>query len=480
MQKAMANSHWEEAILAAEQWEALEKKDWLIILNQAVCISRHQEKHPAQAAALAKEALKLSRMHVTAVLGCAEIANNTGKHEWCLELIETIGELRRSGDFWRVVELKATALARIGRFDAAMQELEAWPQNNRNWRWHLAKGDAYTQFNEWEGAREHYLEILKERPNDQLANQNLALVLLAQKNWREGWEQYEWRHSNPRRQNNSPPTPLPSRENIHNKTVIVIGEQGIGDQIMTARYLEILAKEVKHLIYQPAPRLMNLMKRSLPENVEIRHAQEPIVTTEGEVVIVGSGSLPLLCWEDQHFGTEYEERYLRADPERVKEWKQRLSEINAGKPCIGLGWLGGCNGADHRERGLERIDISRLTANREIAWIDLQHLPEGWKDIRKSYAVGCQDLMKNPGQNLDETAALIEALDGVITTRQTVAHLAGALGVHGSVLVPERREWRYTQSGSTWDWYVTMSLSHQCRRGDWEWAIKRAMDALDL
>ena len=481
MRKAMREGKLKEAIRIAEQWRSAGGRDWQITLNLGVCLSREADKRDSDAIALAKEALSVSRGHPAALMGSAEIANNIGHFEWCLDLLEKAEVCCTTNSQWEIIRLKTAALSRLGRQQTAEQTLENWPESRRDWRWLLAKGDALIQNNQWEEAEDCYRDVLRQQPGNPVANQNLALALLSQKKWDEGWKQYEWRRSNPRQNKKGPLSCLSgSWEQARKGTVVVIGEQGIGDQIMTARYLPELANECNHLIFQPAPRLMELMARSLPETIEIRHPQDPIVTTNGEIVVIGTGSLPFLYWKKQGFCTPCQQGYLIADPSRVDWWKHRLLDLSSGRPCVGVGWLGGSNGADHRERSLSREDIRKLTSNEKIFWVDLQYLPKSWQQKRANSAPGCRNVMGDPGQDLDDTAALIKALDGVITTRQTVAHFAGALGIPGAVLVPARREWRYSQNKNRWEWYRSIIICQQGERGAWSAAIEEALQMLTL
>ena len=67
------------------------------------------------------------------------------------------------------------------------------------------------------------------------------------------------------------------------------------------------------------------------------------------------------------------------------------------------------------------------------------------------------------------------SLHGIVTTRQTVAHLAGGLGLQGAVLVPTRQEWRYSQSDGPWAWYPSLQCHNQQDREDWTQTIQRVL-----
>jgi hypothetical protein len=77
------------------------------------------------------------------------------------------------------------------------------------------------------------------------------------------------------------------------------------------------------------------------------------------------------------------------------------------------------------------------------------------------------DAVRNGTDDVLATAALIRALDLVISVDSFPAHLAGALGVPIWTLLPEPADWRWGD-GETTPWYPTMRLFRQSRPGDWE------------
>jgi len=79
--------------------------------------------------------------------------------------------------------------------------------------------------------------------------------------------------------------------------------------------------------------------------------------------------------------------------------------------------------------------------------------------------------------NLDEIAALLTAAGRVVTVDNTLAHLAGALGVPGCVLLPAAPEWRYPRSGERWPWYPFLRLVHWTA-GGWPAAFAGAVHTL--
>ena len=62
------------------------------------------------------------------------------------------------------------------------------------------------------------------------------------------------------------------------------------------------------------------------------------------------------------------------------------------------------------------------------------------------------------GKTLDEAAALITALDLVISVANSSAHLTGALGRPGWVMLNESPEWRWLGAGEACPWYPSLRL----------------------
>jgi ADP-heptose:LPS heptosyltransferase len=78
----------------------------------------------------------------------------------------------------------------------------------------------------------------------------------------------------------------------------------------------------------------------------------------------------------------------------------------------------------------------------------------------------------------DETAALVAALDAVVSVCTAVVHLAGGLGRRALVLVPYAAEWRYGTAGEVMPWYPSVRLLRQAAPGAWTNVLERVKDEL--
>jgi ADP-heptose:LPS heptosyltransferase len=60
-----------------------------------------------------------------------------------------------------------------------------------------------------------------------------------------------------------------------------------------------------------------------------------------------------------------------------------------------------------------------------------------------------------------ETAALIAAVDLVLTVDTAVAHVAGAIGKRTWLILPHAPDWRWLLGGDDTNWYASLRLIRQ-------------------
>ena len=470
MRKAMAKQQWQRAADLGHAWQKSRGKDWEITLNLAISLCHSKNGTEQEILMLASDLQEESKQNESAKLGLSSLLAKMARYEDCIELLDEINtQSKTPQQEWKYKSLKANALAKLGRFEQAIALLETQTPESRSWRWHMSRAGVELQRCDWSAAEQHYRFILKLHPNHANAHHNLGLTLLSQQQWQEGWKEYEWRRSNPRHSGDGVQAPIPSIGTLRNQNVIVVGEQGIGDQIMMMRFLPRLAECCRSLVVKVETRLINLFKQALPPEIQIEDKKNYKKTTNlANTLLIGSGSLPLLLSDSTAADpTAIPPIQLKPDPNLVHYWAEQLKPISKGRPILGLGWLGGTSNEQRRERGLSREVIRDLVADQKRCWIDLQHLSPRWQHLRSSHGGLCHQLIDNPGHDLELTLALLASLNGVVTTRQTVAHLAGSLGLQGSVLVPSRQEWRYCQSNGPWAWYPSLQCHNQLERGTW-------------
>jgi hypothetical protein len=83
-------------------------------------------------------------------------------------------------------------------------------------------------------------------------------------------------------------------------------------------------------------------------------------------------------------------------------------------------------------------------------------------------------------RDFGDTAALIEAMDLVISIDTAIAHLAGSLAKPVWIMLPFNPDWRWLLGRDDSPWYPTARLFRQPVRGDWASVLRSVADSLQL
>jgi len=149
-------------------------------------------------------------------------------------------------------------------------------------------------------------------------------------------------------------------------------------------------------------------------------------------------------------------------------------------PRIGLAWSVRARD-DHayvaRQRMLDRDHLHPLLDVGGVTFVSLQPGAAGDPSALGARGERVVDMGRSIA-DFGDTAALIEALDLVISTDTAVVHVAGALGKPVWMLDRFASCWRWRLATSGSPWYPTLRIFRQRRFGDWEDPVQRAAAAL--
>jgi tetratricopeptide (TPR) repeat protein len=319
---------------------------------------------------------------------------------------------------------------------------------------------------------------LAQDPSYAEAHVQRGLLLLKRERFAEGWPEYAWREQ---AEDWREPPIAPARrwngESRPGATLLVRAEQGIGDQIMFASCLAEARSRVGHLILQCDPRLIPLLARSIPQIETVPWVEGAPPVDVHAACEIFAGSLPGL-FRRQAGDFPQRAAYLTADAARVRHWHAVL-EAEGTRPAFGIAWRAGTPMTRGNQRSLPLHALMAALAGSGGTLISLQH-DGGQDELRAAEAETGARVVHWPevGRNPDEMAALMTALDGVITVCGTPVHLAGALGVPALVLVPRVAEWRYGERGLHMPWYPGVRLLRQSVAEDWSAPLSALHDAL--
>jgi tetratricopeptide (TPR) repeat protein len=249
-------------------------------------------------------------------------------------------------------------------------------------------------------------------------------------------------------------------------TLLVWGEEGLGDQVLHASIIPEARKLVGSLVLELDPRLVKLFTRSFP-TVDVIPMKPELFGGEiqAHCPIGGLGVHLRRSWADF---PRRERGYLRADVELAHKLRTRLA--TDGRKLIGLSWR-----SLHPEWGKNKTarlsDFEMIMRWPNVRFVDLQYGET--RDERAALGqTGIEfahlDDIDNTN-DIDALAALITACDVVITVSNTTAHLAGALGKPVWLLVPfgQGRFWYWFKDRKDSPWYPHMCIYRQLRGQSW-------------
>jgi hypothetical protein len=285
-----------------------------------------------------------------------------------------------------------------------------------------------------------YRHVIRLAPEDPRIRMAMAVVLLSRGNYGEAWPYYAARFDVPGA-HPKPAVPWPEwrGEPLRGKRLVVFPEQGLGDQLMFARFAleqQQAGAEVTVLCSEPLVTLFrNVGLQAIAAEGSVEFPDPDYWTTSNS----------LAGWSGVDVTTLSGAPYLTA---RARSVGGRIGVAVRGNP-------GHLNDANRSITGAAAERLLSIPGAVSLA-------PED---------TGARDFA--------DTAEIVAGLELVVSVDTSVAHLAGALGKPTSVLLPAiMPDWRWGAASETTPWYRTLRLYRQAGAG-WDAVIDRLLADLN-
>jgi Glycosyltransferase family 9 (heptosyltransferase) len=305
-------------------------------------------------------------------------------------------------------------------------------------------------------------------PTAATPNFNLAVAYLLSGDYSRGWTQYEHRWNFEHLAGTLPKFEQArwTGQDLRDKTILVIQEQGLGDTIQFSRFIFGVHHAGGRVVLQVNDNLAPLFEGSpvIHKVIDINDTPTdfdywtPIMSIPG-ILGVTLQNLP------------HQLQYLAPRHDLVKFWQDKLGPKK--RLRVGVCWSGRPDSWINRHKGMPfeaMLDLIKRNPGTEWYNLQVECSPEQGKILEES---GVKTFAGNI-RHFADTAALIHHMDVVISVDTSVAHLSGALG--RPTWIPLNwygTDWRWLLKRDDSPWYPSARLFRQPKLGDWNSVIDK-------
>lgn len=329
---------------------------------------------------------------------------------------------------------------------------------------YLGLGNVYVDMGETAKVIDISQKGLKKFPGNSSLLFNIARAQFLEGNIDKGWEYFKLRRTINEKKGLKTYL-LDYKGDLKDKKVLVYWDSGYGDSIQFIRYIPLLKEKGAKVLLKIQEPLRNLIESS-NFDVEILPENQKLEETEHDFQINLTSLTYLFKTEMDNF--HFKDKYLKADPEKVQQWKEKYFDNNDFK--VGIVWYSHVNlFRKNIDSVKEFYNISKIPGIKLYSIQQtkgkpmLENLPEDFNLVHLG------DELKD----FSDTAAIVENLDLLIAIDTAPAHLAGAMGKPVYCMLPDIPNWRWFMSGENCPWYDSMKLFRQKEAGNWKEVLER-------
>ncbi len=330
------------------------------------------------------------------------------------------------------------------------------------------------QLEEADRAVQRLLEIAGDDPKYHVY---ASMLYLLTGRWRDGWKAYaaRWRWQPGAARPFS--QPWWKGEDQAGKTILLWGEQGLGDEVMFASMVpDLVANEVRILL-ETDKRLVGLFQRSFPNILCLARKDPPdprTVSADFQLPTTNLGN----HFRPDEASFKGGKPFLVPDGERVEHLRRAYRKKfakSASDLLIGITWRS-LNARYGDSKSMLLDDMRPILETPGAAFVNLQYGDTAVEctDFKERTAIVIHhDADIDPMFDIDGHATQVAAMDLIISISNTTAHIAGAMGVPAWIMlhmVPDRR-WLMARDDSPW--YGSVRLFRQKGLGDWTAPVDR-------
>jgi len=425
---------------------------------------------PEEALKSFDHALAINPNSPTDLLNRGALLQDLGRHAEALESYDKALTIVPNAP--NVMMNRANALAMLGRVAESVAVYDAViAANPKAPLAYAQKGLALKHHGRFDEARATIEQALTIEPNDAVNSVALGQLLLLTGDWRKGLPLLERRAQLPKPPYQPLDLPQWQGEPIGDFRLVLKSEDDLADTVQMARYATLLAGR-GYPVWLITSDLLAPLMTTLPGVERVITSADALTSDPRRVLWAPLMSLPRLLHLTPT-AVPAQEPYLKADPERVAQWAERLGTQGF---KVGIAWLGAAAG-----NAAPLAALGALAGIPGVRLISLQDQPGAQDIARMPFGAAIETPLGDNALSADgllDLTAVIANLDLVVSVDALPAHLAGALGKEVALALPYVADWRWLTGRDDTPWYQATRLFRQAGDRQWEPVFARIAEAV--
>lgn len=406
------------------------------------------------------KAIELNSKNSNALSNKSSLLSELGQYDEAIELIERAIKLDNKN--YELPNNLGNILQKLDRYTDAIKSYQKAIELNPFYAdAHNNLGNVYKKLKKNDMAIKCFERAIQINPNYHDSIMTLGCSLLESFNFQDGWVKYESRIFLQKKFISSKPY---WNGVLKNSKLLIIGEQGIGDQILHGSMLVHFNNTKQQVIVAIDMRLIPIFSRAFPNFLFIDINKDINDDIYDEYVMLGS------------LGKIFRKRIEDFERARPFLFNDKLlstynSDYNNKTLLCGISWKS--TNLIHGNRKSFSLDLlAPIFQIKNITYMSLQHgdvSSEIGKIINQFKIKFDERLDIDKFNDLNALVNLIDSCSFVITGSNSVAHLSGALGKKTFLLLPYSNGmfWYWHSVNSSSIWYPSVKIFQQPSDGDW-------------
>jgi len=441
-----------------------EKKNLTTEETFALAVQNHKKNNLQVAENLYNETLKTNPNYAGAHNNLGIVLNELGEYQKAMSSYEKAIQINPNHvDAHNNLGLAFYKLREFQKAISCHKKAIQLDPNNLNS--HNNLGILFYQLGQFQNAKSYFEKAIQIDPNHPDVNFSFGMLLLSMSDFKNGLIKYEWRKKLPININKLKNIKGLEwqGENLNNKTILILSEQGIGDIIQFSRYIYLIEKEYSaNIIIKIDKKIAHLFSKS---KFKLIFNEDNIPKYDFYKHLM---SLPKIYYEKtKTFPSQI--NFIPKDKKITLKWKERLNEIKGFK--VGINWQGRKTyGVDH----LRSIPLNYFNDLFNIEKINFISLQKGFgleqiKNFKHKDKLYNFSKEVDNGENIfEDTIGILQNIDLVISIDSSLVHLSSTLGIKTFALLHFCPDWRWNLMTKEFSWYDNLKIYRQEEVNKWD------------